>query len=266
MSVLDDIIEGVRIDLDARRKAVSLDDLERMVASIGGPLDPMPAFRRRGLSIIAEVKRRSPSKGHLAEIPEPAALAAEYEAGGASAISVLTEQRRFSGSLADLDAVRERVSLPVLRKDFMVDPYQVWEARAHGADLILLIVAALTDAQLGGLALLATSLGMTCLVEVHTAAEVARAVDSGAVLLGVNNRDLKTLTVDPGMFARLAELVPAGIVKVAESGLTSPADAAKAAAAGADVILVGEALVRDHEPQRAVADMIAAGTLARSKA
>jgi indole-3-glycerol phosphate synthase len=266
VSVLDDIIDGVRIDLDARREAVSLDDLELMVASRGAPLDPMPAFRRRGLSIIAEVKRRSPSKGHLAEIPEPAALAAEYEAGGASAISVLTEERRFAGSLADLDAVRERVSIPVLRKDFMVDPYQVWEARAHGADLVLLIVAALTDAQLGSLALLAQSLGMTCLVEVHTADEVARAVDSGAVLLGVNNRDLKTLTVDPGMFARLAQLVPAGIVKVAESGLTSPADAAKAAAAGADVVLVGEALVRDQEPRRAVADMISAGTLARSEA
>jgi indole-3-glycerol phosphate synthase len=266
MSVLDDIIDGVRIDLAARRESVSLDDLENMVASVGAPLDPMPGFRRRGLSIIAEVKRRSPSKGHLAEIPEPAVLASEYEAGGASAVSVLTEQRRFSGSLDDLDAVRERVSLPVLRKDFMVDAYQVWEARAHGADMVLLIVAALTDAQLGSLALLATSLGMTCLVEVHTAEEVARAVDSGAVLLGVNNRDLKTLAVDPGMFARLAGLVPAGIVKVAESGLTSPADAAKAAADGADVILVGEALVRDQEPRRAVADMIAAGTLARSKA
>jgi len=266
MSILDEIIEGVRIDLAARREAVSLDDLERMVASVGAPLDPMPGFRRRGFSIIAEVKRRSPSKGDLAEIPEPAVLAAEYEAGGAAAISVLTEQRRFSGSLADLDAIRERVSVPVLRKDFMVDPYQVWEARAHGADLVLLIVAALTDAQLGSLALLARSLGMTCLVEVHTAEEVARAVDSGAVLLGVNNRDLKTLTVDPGLFARLAELVPPGIVKVAESGLTSPADAARAAAAGADVVLVGEALVRDQEPRRAVADMIAAGTLARIKA
>ncbi len=263
MSVLDDIIAEVRLDLDARRKIVGLDDLERVVASLGAPLDPMPAFRSHELSVIAEVKRRSPSKGHLAEIPEPGALAAEYEAGGASAISVLTEQRRFSGSLADLDAVRERVTIPVLRKDFMVEEYQVWEARAHGADLVLLIVAALTDVQLRSLGDLATSLGMTCLVEVHTAEEVARAVDAGAVLLGVNNRDLKTLTVDPGMFARLAELVPAGIVKVAESGLTSAADAAKAAAAGADVVLVGEALVRDQQPRRAVADMIEAGTLAR---
>src|SRR5664280_2674192 len=246
MSVLDDIIAGVKIDLDARRETVSLDDLERMVALMGDPFDPMLAFRSPGLSVIAEVKRSSPSKGHLAEIPEPAALAAEYEAGGASAISVLTEQRRFSGSLADLDAVRERVGIPVLRKDFMVEPYQVWEARAHGADLILLIVAALTDRQLTSLARVGTSLRMTCLVEVHTVDEIARAVD-------------------PGMFARLAAYVPDGIVKVAESGLADAADAAKAAAAGADVVLVGEALVRDRAPRRAVADMIEAGTLARRR-
>jgi indole-3-glycerol phosphate synthase len=262
MSVLDDIVEGVRIDLEARREVVSLDALQRAVAARPPALDPMPAFRSPGLSVIAEVKRRSPSKGHLAEIPEPAALAAEYEAGGAAAISVLTEARRFSGSLADLDAVRESVSIPVLRKDFMVDEYQVWEARAHGADLILLIVAALRDEQLVSLGGLAASLGMTCLVEVHTPEEVSRAVAAGAVLLGVNNRDLKTLSVDPGMFARLAELVPPGMVKVAESGLTSPADAAAAAGAGADVVLVGEALVRDHQPRRAVADMVDAGTLA----
>ncbi len=266
MSVLDDIVEGVRADLEARRAFVGLDELQRAVAARAPALDPLPTFRAPGLSIIAEVKRRSPSKGHLAEIPEPAVLAAEYEAGGAAAISVLTEPRRFSGSLADLDAVRERVSVPVLRKDFMVDEYQVWEARAHGADLILLIVAALTDAQLVSLGGLAASLGMTCLVEVHTAEEVARALDAGAVLLGVNNRDLKTLSVDTGMFARLVELVPAGVVKVAESGLMTAADAADAAGAGADVVLVGEALVRDHEPRRAVADMIEAGTLARGRA
>ncbi len=263
MTVLDDIVAGVRADLEVRRSEVSLDTLERLVAARAPALDPMPTFRGPGLSVIAEVKRRSPSKGHLAEIGEPAVLAAEYEAGGAAAISVLTERRRFSGSLADLDAVRERVTIPVLRKDFMVDEYQVWEARAHGADLILLIVAALTDAQLVSFGRLANSLGMTCLVEVHTAEEVARALDAGAVLLGVNNRDLKTLTVDPGMFAKLAELVPPGVVKVAESGLTSPADAAEAARAGADVVLVGEALVRDHQPRRAVADMVEAGTLAR---
>lgn len=265
MTVLDDIIAGVLEDLAVRRESVSRADLERVIASVPPALDPLPAFRGPQLSVIAEVKRRSPSKGHLAEIPEPAALAAEYEAGGAAAISVLTEQRRFSGSLSDLDAVRERVSIPVLRKDFMVEEYQVWEARAHGADLILLIVAALDDAALRSLAAEAHDLGMTCLVEVHTADEVARALDAGATVLGVNNRDLKTLHVDTDMFARLADLVPTGVVKVAESGLTNAADAARAAAAGADVVLVGEALVRDQEPRRAVADMIEAGTLARSR-
>lgn len=266
MSVLDDIIDGVRIDLEARREAVSLDELRRQVDLQAAALDPMPAFRGPGLSVIAEVKRSSPSKGHLAKIPEPALLAAQYQSGGASAISVLTEQRRFSGSLADLDAVRESVTIPVLRKDFMVDPYQIWEARAHGADLILLIVAALNDVQLISFTELATSLGMTCLVEVHTAEEVARALDAGAELLGVNNRNLKTLEVDPGMFAKLAQLVPPGIVKVAESGLMNPADAAAAAAAGADVVLVGEALVRDMDPTTAVSKMIKAGTLPQTQA
>ncbi len=265
MTVLDDIIAGVREDLAVRRESVSTADLERAIAAAPPALDPLPAFRSPELSVIAEVKRRSPSKGHLAEIPEPAVLAGEYELGGASAISVLTEQRRFSGSLSDLDAVREHVRIPVLRKDFMVDEYQILEARAHGADLILLIVAALDDVRLKALGDLAHDLGMTCLVEVHTAEEVARALDAGATVLGVNNRNLKTLEVDQEMFARLADLVPSDVVKVAESGLANSADAARAAAAGADVVLVGEALVRDQEPRRAVADMIAAGTLARSR-
>ena len=259
MSVLDDIIDGVRIDLAARRESVSLDDLENMVASIGGPLDPMPGFRRHGLSVIAEVKRRSPSKGHLAEIPEPAALAAEYEAGGASAISVLTEGRRFSGSLADLDAVRERVSIPVLRKDFMVDPYQVWEARAHGADLVLLIVAALEQTVLTSLVDRVHSLGMTALVEVHDRDEAARAVDAGARVIGVNARDLRSLQVDRGTFAQVAPAIPAGIVKVAESGVRGPHDVMDYARAGADAVLVGEALVTEDAPRRSVADLVAAG-------
>ena len=263
--ILQKIVENKREEVARQKEILPLGELRQMLADRPPTRDFEGAIRDRGCAVIAEVKRSSPSKGQLAEIPEPAALAAEYEAGGASAISVLTEQRRFSGSLADLDAVRERVGIPVLRKDFMVEPYQVWEARAHGADLVLLIVAALTDRQLTTMARVATSLGMTCLVEVHTAEEIARAVDSGVVLLGVNNRDLKTLEVDPGTFARLAEYVPAGIVKVAESGLTDATDAANAAAAGADVVLVGEALVRDSAPRRAVADMIEAGTLARKR-
>ncbi len=261
-TVLESIIAGVRADLAERQQQVSRADLERLVEQADPVRDPMPAFRSDALAVIAEVKRASPSKGHLADIPAPADLAAAYATGGAAAISVLTEQRRFSGSLADLDAVRESVDQPVLRKDFTVEPYQIWEARAHGADLILLIVAALDDADLVALKAEADALGMTSLVEVHTPDETRRALDAGATVLGVNNRDLKTLDVDPSRFARLVDLIPSDVVRVCESGLRTPDDAARAAADGADVILVGEALVRDHAPTRAVADMIAAGTLA----
>jgi indole-3-glycerol phosphate synthase len=261
VTVLDGIISGVR---KISQHASSRCPGPTWSGSWAGePVrDPMPAFRSSALSVIAEVKRSSPSKGDLADIPDPAALAAAYEAGGAAAISVLTEQRRFRGSLADLDAVRAGVDVPVLRKDFTVDPYQVWEARAHGADLILLIVAALSDGDLAMLKREADDLGLTCLVEVHTADETRRALQLGATVLGVNNRNLKTLDVDPGMFERLVTLIPADVVRVCESGLLTPDDAARAAAAGADAVLVGEALVRDHAPTRAVADMIAAGTLA----
>jgi len=223
--------------------------------------DPMPAFRAPQLSIICEVKRSSPSKGALAEISDPAELALAYAGGGAAAISVLTEQRRFGGSLADLDLVRWRVDQPILRKDFTVEPYQIYEARAHGADLILLIVAALDDKQLSRLHQLTTELGMTALVEVHTPEEARRAVALGAELIGVNNRNLKTLDVDLSMFERIAGAIPDGVVKVAESGIKSPAHAARVSAAGAHAILVGEALVTDANPGAAIAAMIAAGSI-----
>jgi indole-3-glycerol phosphate synthase len=263
MSVLDDIVAGAREDLAQRQARTPVAELRHRIADQVAPaLDPMPAFRASGLSVIAEVKRRSPSKGDLAEIPDPAALATAYAAGGADAISVLTEERRFSGSLADLDAVRAAVDTPLLRKDFVVSDYQVLEARAHGADLVLLIVAALDDAQLGDLHQAVRGLGMTPLVEVHDEAEVDRAVAAGAELVGVNARNLKTLDVDPDTFARLAGLLPEGIVKVAESGIAGPADAARYAAEGADVVLVGEALVRTGDPAAAVAAMRQAGVRA----
>lgn len=258
MTVIDEIIVGVRADLAERQERVALAQLERAVAGARPAIDPLPALSAPGLAVIAEVKRASPSKGALAEIPDPARLAASYAGGGASAISVLTERRRFNGSLDDLDAVRAAVDVPVLRKDFMVTEYQVWEARAHGADLILLIVAALSDAELATLSSLATDLGMTCLVEVHTTDEVARALDGGFGLIGVNNRDLRTLRVDTARFALLADAIGPGPVKVAESGIFTGADAAAAYAAGADAILVGEALVRHEDPTRAVGTLIAA--------
>jgi len=206
----------------------------------------------RMVKIIAEVKRASPSRGPLADIPDPAALAREYEAGGASAISVLTEGRRFLGSLADLEAVRAAVSLPVLRKDFIATPYQVFEARAAGADLVLLIVGALEQRDLAELHALVGELGMTALVETHDADELARAADVGARLIGVNARNLSTFELDRELFGRLAPSFPDGAVKVAESAVSTADDVAAYRAAGADVVLVGEALVTS-EPRETLA-------------
>ncbi|MEL4504584.1 indole-3-glycerol phosphate synthase TrpC [Luteococcus sp. H138] len=257
-SVLDDIIVGVRRDLEERKAATSLPELESRIQNRRPALDVLSRFREPELSVISEVKRSSPSKGALATIDDPAALAQQYQAGGASAISVLTEKHRFNGSLADLDAVRAAVEIPVLRKDFIVDDYQVWEARAHGADLVLLIVAALDDAQLNHLHRLVLDLGMTPLVEVHTTEETRRAVDLGAQLIGVNNRNLKTLEVDLAQFGRLVDLIGEGPVKVAESGILTADDAALVHAQGADVVLVGEALVRHGDPAGAIRAMVEA--------
>ncbi|MCA1783318.1 MAG: indole-3-glycerol phosphate synthase TrpC [Dermatophilaceae bacterium] len=254
-TVLDDIIAGVRADLAEREERVTFQEAVT-AATEAAPARPVrSALRQPTLSLIAEVKRRSPSKGDLAAIPEPAALAREYARGGASAISVLTEQRRFGGSLADLDAVRAAVDTPVLRKDFIVTDYQVYEARAHGADLALLMVSALPEADLHRLYALVRELGMTALVEVHDEDETRRAVDLGAEVIGVNARDLKTLEVDPGVFERLVAHIPADRVRVAESGISGVADAARYAAAGADTVLVGEALVRASDPRDLVADL-----------
>ena len=255
MSVLDDIVAGVRTDLAARESVRGLADLRAALADVDPPRDPMPHFRAAGSSVIAEVKRRSPSKGDLADITDPAALAREYAAGGAAAISVLTEQRRFGGSLDDLRAVRAAVDTPVLRKDFIVTAYQLVEARAAGADLALLIVAALTDDQLRALHDEARELGLTVLVEVHDEQETERAVSLGAELIGVNARNLKTLAVDGETFGRLAPLIPEDRVKVAESGIFGPDDVARFVSQGARAVLVGEALVKDGDPQQAVRAM-----------
>src|SRR5687768_11463412 len=214
-SVLDDIVAGVRVDLAGRESALPLAEVRARLADAPPPLDPMPHFRAPGSSVVAEVKRRSPSKGALADIPDPAALAVSYARGGAAAISVLTEERRFGGSLDDLRAVRAAVDVPVLRKDFIVASYQLVEARAAGADLALLIVAALDDDTLRRLHDEAGGLGLTVLVEVHDEAETQRAIDLGAPLVGVNSRNLKTLEVDPGVFGRLAPQLPDDVVAVA---------------------------------------------------
>lgn len=254
-SVLDEIVAGVREDLARRQAEMPLDRLRTHLDGAPAPRDPMPHFRAPGSSVIAEVKRKSPSKGALAEIPDPAALAAAYQSGGAAAISVLTEERRFGGSLGDLRAVRAAVDVPVLRKDFIVESYQLVEARAAGADLALLIVAALDDDTLRRLHDEARELGLTVLVETHDEAEVERALGVGAELVGVNSRNLKTLEVDPDTFGRLAPLIPGDVVKVAESGITGLADVERFVGEGADVVLVGEALVRDGDPETAVRTM-----------
>lgn len=258
-SVLADIVAGARADLAERERALPLAELKAQLPSARETIDPRPTFRADGVAVIAEVKRASPSRGTLAHIPDPAVLAERYEAGGAAAISVLTEGRRFSGSLADLVAVRRSVDIPVLRKDFIVTAYQLVEARLNGADLALLIVAALDDCELVGLIELARSLDLVPLVEAHTADEVRRAVDAGADVIGINNRDLKTLEVDPSTFHRLAPLIPDGIVRIAESGVRGPHDVIEFARAGADVVLVGEALVTGEDPRAGVADLVAAG-------
>lgn len=257
--MLDDIIGGVREDLAVREAQVPLDELKRRVETVADPIDALAVLRQGGVGVIAEVKRSSPSKGSLATIDDPAQLAQVYENGGARCISVLTEQRRFGGSLDDLAAVRAAVDIPVLRKDFIVTSYQLWEARAFGADLALLIVAALEQSALVSLIERAQSIGLLPLVEVHDTDEVHRAVDAGATVIGVNARDLRTLAVDLGVFARVAPAIPSGVVRIAESGVRSPQDLLAYAAAGADAVLVGEALVTHADPGAAVHDLVSAG-------
>jgi indole-3-glycerol phosphate synthase len=259
LNVLDQIIEGVREDLAERKKLVELNELNELVAKISevNPvIDVLPSLQSSNLSVIAEVKRSSPSKGALAQISNPAALALSYQTGGATAVSVLTESRKFGGSLADLAAVRSAVNIPILRKDFTIDEYQIFEARAYGADIILLIVAALSDLQLSEFFAISKSLGMQVLVETHTLEEVERALTLDPEIIGVNARDLTTLKIDLGAFDKLALAIPEGVVKVAESGISSLSDVISYRKSGAEAILVGEALVKDGDPAQMIRDFI----------
>lgn len=257
--MLAEIIVGVREDLASRIAQTSLDTLKERAAAAAPARPVIPALTSGGVQLIAEVKRASPSKGALAQIADPAALARSYAQGGAAAISVLTEQRRFGGSLADLAAVRAAVDIPVLRKDFMVEEYQFWEARAYGADIVLLIVAALDQATLVSFLNLTRELGMTPLVEVHDEGEIKRALSAGADVLGVNARNLKTLEVDRAVFARVVSMIPESCVRIAESGVRTPQDVVEYGLAGADAVLVGEALVTGEDPLTAAQAMIEAG-------
>lgn len=236
-TVLDRII-------DAHRRAIAdrLPELRDFRGALAGP----------GLSVIAEIKRRSPSRGELAPGLVAADLARAYEAGGAACVSVLTDHEFFGGSPDDLRQARAACSLPVLRKDFTLSPIDVVEARLMGADAVLLIVAALPDAELARLHALATELGMAALVEVHDEAELERALAAGASIVGVNQRDLRTFAVEERRAARLAARIPAGVLKVAESGIRTRDDAAACEQAGFDAVLVGESLVTSPDPAASV--------------
>ena len=259
--MLADLTAGAVADAEARASSLTLAAVEKTALARTPARDARVALAPAGrVKIVAEVKRASPSRGDLASIPDPAHQARLYEQGGASAISVLTEGRRFKGSLADLEAVRGAVEVPVLRKDFIATEYQVLEARAAGADLVLLIVAALEQDALARLHAMIREWGMTPLVETHSASEVSRALDVGAELIGVNARDLSTFALDRDLFGRLVDRIPADVVKIAESAVLEPADVAHYRAAGADVVLIGEALVTG-DPVATLNAFLEAGTM-----
>lgn len=247
--MLAELLAGSLQDAHQRREVISTAAVERATLKREPALDVAAIFApRERVHIIAEVKRASPSRGELAAIQDPADLAAAYERGGASAVSVLTEQRRFRGSLDDLDAVRARVRVPVLRKEFIGEEYQLLEARAHGADLALLIAAALDQKTFERLAEFTRQLGMTPLLEAHSKDEVLRCLDAGKGFVGVNARDLTTFTLHPERFGELQSLIPRGTIRVAESAVATPADVRNYRDSGADAVLIGEALVTKHDP------------------
>lgn len=242
--MLEDLYAGALADAQSRLERTSIAELEIQISRQVPALDAKALLKATNhIQVIAEIKRASPSKGDLAPIPDAAALAVLYEKHGAAAISVLTEERKFKGSLADLAAVRAAVKTPILRKDFISIEQQVLEARAHGADMVLLIVAGLEQSQLQSLFRFVTSFGMTPFVETHNAEEIHRAVDVGAELIGVNARDLSTFDTDRTLFADLVDLLPRDSIAVAESAVRDLDDVIDYAKAGADCVLIGEALV-----------------------
>ena len=242
--MLQGLYKGSLEDARNRESLVSANELERLIGQLPPALDVLEFFRPRDtVHILAEIKRASPSRGNLAPITDPAALADVYQSAGASGISVLTEERKFKGSLRDLQDVRKAVSIPILRKDFIASEYQLLEARAHGADIALLIVAGLSQAELSRLKQFTEDLGMTAFIETHDREELERALSVGGDLIGVNARDLSTFETDRNLFASLVDLFPKDVIKVAESAVRDAEDVRHYRDAGADVVLVGEALV-----------------------
>ena len=253
-SALSEIIEGVLEDVNNRLVPISI--LEKQLNQAPVLRDAYSALSKKGLSLIAEVKRSSPSKGTLATISNPVELANSYQAGGAEIISILTEERRFKGSISDLVSVRSAVSIPVLRKDFIVTEFQVYESRIIGSDLLLLIVAGLSKSQLKDYFQLATGLGMQVLVEVHDLPEVELALEVGSKIIGVNCRNLKTLEIDKTAFDLILPRLPENVLKVAESGISTRDEVEKIESLGADAILVGETLVKSGNPVHTIKELL----------
>ncbi len=245
--ILDPILENKRTEVEARKKQVSLRELEERIATNRKPRDFRSALRQEGISLIAEIKRASPSKGDILPGVDAVEIAALYEQCGARAISILTDEKFFKGKLEDLTNVHRHVRVPCLRKEFIVDEFQIYEARAADADAILLIVRCLDDAELKDYYKLAKKLEMEVLVETHTAKEIERALEAGAHIIGINNRDLDTLEVDVNRSLELKKLVPGGNILVSESGIYTRAQVQQLEDGGVDAILVGESLLSSND-------------------
>jgi len=253
-SALSEIIEGVLADVNNRLVPISI--LEKKLDQAPVLRDAYSALNKKELSLIAEVKRSSPSKGALATISNPVELANSYQAGGAEIISILTEERRFKGSISDLVSVKSAVSIPVLRKDFIVTEFQVYESRIIGSDLMLLIVAGLSKSKLRDYFQLATGLGMQVLVEVHDMSEVESALEIDSKIIGVNCRNLKTLEIDKTVFDLILPRLPENVLKVAESGISTRDEVEKIESLGANAILVGETLVKSGNPVHTIKELL----------
>lgn len=262
--ILDAIIENKKIEVE---KSKGRRSIESLISGIGNMRPPRDFYKAidpgARLRIIAEIKKASPSKGVLREEFDPVKIALGYAKSGASALSVLTDEKFFMGSLEYLSAVREAVDIPLLRKDFIIDPYQVYESRLYGADALLLIVSALGQDSLAELLALTRSLGMNAVVEVHDEIELGRALDAGSGIIGINNRDLRTFEVDLGVSERLARMLPGGVIAIAESGISSGADIKRLRAEGVHVFLIGETFMKAPDPGAELKNLISSSISAQ---
>lgn len=258
-TVFEQIVQGVIEDVAAREAQLPFKEIKAMSRAAEPPRDAVAALERSGCGVIAEIKRATPFKGQIAQIDSPALLAQDFEAGGARVIGCQTERRRFQGSLEDLRAVKAAVDVPVMSKDFIVDPYQIHEARYYGADMVPLVATALDQARLESLLDRIESLGMTALVEVHTPEEASRAIKAGAKVVGVNARDYRSMTVNREAFGEIAPGLPRETIRVAMSGVRKPTDLMRYASAGADAVVIGESLVTSAQPLNVVRTLVAVG-------